>query len=220
MKKLLLLGLLLASGITYAEDTQMPEGMERRVVELRITAREEAAAAPNKSRRKRIETKELAGYVCSGSFINPYGHILTAGHCVRDAAEIQVITYDKQIYEATIVATSSVHDLALIHIDKLSKDYFPLASEVSRGEKIFIVGSPLGITDTLSTGVIAKLSGDRTLIDCSALPGNSGSAVFDKEGKLVGVLVGGFVVGFGSPTHLNIMQSVESVLFFLLGIFK
>ncbi len=219
MKKLLVLGLLL-SNLAYAEDTKVPVGLEPRIVELHITQKEVEPAQSESKKKKRVVLEELPhGAICSGSFIDAYGDIITAGHCAREAADIDVITSDNQTYRATITAVSATHDLALLHIDKLNTPHFNPAQHLERGEKIFILGSPLGITNALSTGVIAKFDGDHTLIDCSALPGNSGSAVFDAEGNLVGVLTAGYVVGMG-VTHLNVMQSLESVYFFVLQAFK
>lgn len=181
------------------------------VVELHITRKTTGELTESRFRQK---IEKFGKAVCSGAFIDSAGDIITAGHCAADAAEIEVVTYDQQHYSATIVATSSIHDLALLHIDRQNTDHFKPATTIERGEKVSILGSPLGIPNTLSTGIIAKLDGDVTLLDCGALPGNSGSAVWDANGDLVGVLTAGYVVGMGT-THLNVMQSADAVWFFL-----
>lgn len=194
-----------------AEEIATPK-VEERIVELRIT-RQQPAAMENRYKR-RVE-KFASKAVCSGSFVDNNGLIITAGHCAQDAASIEVVTSDNQHYEATIVATSSTHDLALLHIDRHGTPHFNLAEKVKRGQQIFILGSPLGITDTLSTGIIAKLDGDVLLVDCSALPGNSGSAVYNADGEMVGVLTSGFIVMLGT-THLNVVQSNDAIWFFII----
>lgn len=217
----LLCSLLTISTMGYAAETKIVNEVpvEQKVVELHITQKPFGGASEAK-RRTKIKIEEAAGKaVCSGSFIDDTGDIITAGHCVQEAESIEVLTYDGKSYLAVVIATSSVHDLALIHIDRLNTAYFKLAGTISRGEPIFIVGSPLGITDTLSTGVIAKLAGDITLVDCGVLPGNSGSAVFDADGKMVGVATAGYRVDFGT-THLNLIQGVEAIWFFLVGTFS
>ena len=206
MKKLLVLIGLLAVGCS-----DKPQ-MEPRVVDLRISHKEDTVNE-NKSRKVRIQ-ELTAGSACSGAFISNNGDILTAGHCLRDADMIMVRTFDNQVYKATIIATSTTQDLGLIRIDRRGTSFFKLANNVTRGEQIFILGSPLAIPNTLSTGIIAKLDGDRTLVDCSALPGNSGSTVYNTKGELVGVLVAGYIVGLGT-THLNVAQSGDSVRYFL-----
>lgn len=182
----------------------------QRVVELRIT-RGELHSVDTRYKKK---IQDMGQGVCSGSFINDHGDILTAGHCAADAESIEVITYDGKRYNAIIVATTSVHDLALLHIDRFNTVHFNPAPVVTQGEKVFVFGSPLAITGTLSTGIVAKLGGDWTLLDCGVLPGNSGSAVYDENGDMIGVATAGFIVGMGT-THLNIAQSIEAILFFL-----
>ncbi len=214
MNRYFLAGLLIISSlqIARAEDTaQTAATPEQAVVELRITRRELVVTADT---HYRTRTQDLGQGVCSGSFIDNNGDILTAGHCARNAIEIDVITYDQQHYEAVIVATSSLHDLALLHIDRRNTAHFDPAPSVTRGEQIFILGSPLAITNTLTTGIIAKIDGDVTYVDCGALPGNSGSAVYNTKGEMVGVLTAGFIVGMGT-THLNVIQSIDAAWFFV-----
>jgi S1-C subfamily serine protease len=208
-----LLALVLLFNTTFLFSAEYP-AVEDRIVELHITRNEPVMVT--ESGKKKIQVIKLPrGSLCSGSFISNNGYIITAGHCADAADTIDVVTYGNQVYRATIVAVSDAHDLALLHIDKMNTPHFEPATAVERGEKIFIIGSPLGVTNTLSTGVIAKLHGDRTLIDCSALPGNSGSAVFDAEGKIVGVLVAGLIYN-GGATHLNIMESLDSIIYFVM----
>lgn len=215
----LLCSLLSISTASYAQEVNVEKTVpvEQKIVELHITQRPLGEAAETKRSRKKIEN--LGKAVCSGSFITDTGDIITAGHCVQGAEAIEVITHNNEIYSAVVVATSSIHDLALIHIDKLGTPYFKLTKNVTRGERIFILGSPLGITDTLSTGVVAKLGGDITLVDCGALPGNSGSVVFDDNGYMIGILTAGYRVDFGT-THLNLAQSADAVWFFLVSVFS
>jgi len=220
-KCLLTVGILALFQTVKADDIIMAtpeqsEPVEHAVVELHITQRD----FPGTETKSHKKTLPLAGHsICSGAFIDNTGDIITAGHCAAEAANIEVVTYDQRHYKAVVVATSSIHDLALIHIDRLNTAFFRPAPKVERGEKVFILGSPLGITDSLSTGIIAKLDGDIILVDCGALPGNSGSAVYNVDGQLVGVLTAGYWVGFGT-THLNISQSVDAVYFFLVRAFR
>lgn len=191
--------------------------VEFKVVELKIVPTENPFIinGSTKKRGRKVQPLPLDNRAtCSGAFINDSGDILTARHCVEIGTNIEVITHDQKRYAATIIATSTVHDLALIHIDRRNTAFFTLADGVKRGETITILGSPLAITDVQSVGTVARIDGDILFVDCSALPGNSGGPVFNAEKKLVGILVAGHIVRFG-VTHLNIAQGLDTVAFFL-----
>lgn len=211
MKKLLAALFVISSlQIAKAESAQYPP-IEGSVVELRITRPDPVLTENARSKSKR---ENFGHSLCSGSFIDGAGDVLTAGHCAAGDPDIDVVTSDGKRYHAVIIATSPIHDLALLHIDRLNTPYLRPAETVARGEKVFILGSPLGITDTLSTGIVAKLEGDTTLVDCGALPGNSGSAVVNEQGQIIGVLTAGYIVGAGT-THLNVAQSLDAVMYFV-----
>lgn len=217
MTKTLIGSAALIAAMTVAacsEPVVSSDPLEARVVEIHMTPRGNAGASEKQTKRKAEKLPYLAGGTCSGSFINADGDILTARHCVEDNPQLEIITYDKRRYAGVLVATSALHDLAVIHIDRRNTPHFSLATSVTRGEPVFVLGSPLGITDTLSAGLIARLDGDVTFIDCAALPGNSGSAVFNIDGKMVGVLNAGLIVFMGT-THLNVMQGLDAISFFL-----
>lgn len=190
--------------------------VEHKVVELKITPKVVIAEeSTKKSRRiKNLPHRPLMTATCSGAFVTEFGDILTARHCVDIGTDIDIYTHDRRRYSATVIATSSVHDLALIHIDKRNTPYFTLAKKVERGQPINILGSPLSITDVQAVGTVARLDGDLLLVDCSALPGNSGGPVFDHNKELVGILTNGYMYGFG-VTHLNVAQGIDAVHFFL-----
>lgn len=217
MKKILFIVLCLL-GITYLraeEVTVSTEPIAPKIVELHII--ENTPPSSQDKRRKKVENLTGKG-VCSGFFVTDMGDILTAGHCAKDATSIEVMTSDGKNYQASVTAVSSTHDLALLHIDKLATPYFKLARSVHQGDHIYIFGSPLGITGTLSEGVVAKLDGDIVLLDCGVLPGNSGSAVINERGDVVGVATAGYRVDFGT-THLNLAQGIDAIWFFLMKVF-
>ena len=199
-----------------------PLPVENKVVEIHMSAAPVFLDDMSKRTRKtRIPTPlpYIRRGTCSGAFINDKGDILTAKHCVEDYVEFEVVTHDAKKYQAVVVATSTVHDLAIIHIDRRNTAFFKLADKVTRGERVWALGSPLGITDTLSTGVVARLDGDVTLIDCSALPGNSGGPLYNDAEELVGVVSAGYIVLFG-VTHLNVTQGLDAVTYFIEKTFK
>lgn len=215
MKSLLagLIIVLATTGCRAASTSTISVAVEK-TVEIHMT-HNVASALQESKKVRRVQTLPLAGHgTCSGEFINNNGDILTARHCVDGFDEFEVQTADRRIYTAVVIATSAAHDLALIHIDRRNTPFFRLAETVERGQVVFVLGSPLGITDTLSTGIVARLAGDVTLLDCSVLPGNSGGPVMDVDGNLIGVVNAGFIVMAG-VTHLNIIQGLDAVHFFI-----
>lgn len=208
---------MLGSTVVKAEDqiatsTVTTEDVRDKIVELHITF----APAPNaeiKKQRKMLTYTKTGKAICSGSFVSPYGHILTAKHCVQDATDISVVLRDGQEYQVSGKTISKTQDLAIVQIGKFKNPYFELANPLKQGEPVWIYGSPLGITGTLTQGIVARLAGDWTLLDCTALPGNSGGPVVNSKGQLCGVLSAIIIVYLG-PSHISIAQSVDSIMMF------
>lgn len=216
MKKILAVSLMFATTLSAAEPMEPSlETISKRVVEIHMRTVEKPVV--QEARKRKIQQMPLMrSGLCSGAFIDAFGNIITARHCVEGFDQFEVVTYDQRVYKAQVLAVSPIHDLALIHIDRLNTPFFDPSNDIQVGTPVSILGSPLGITGTLSQGVVAKLHGDITLVDCSVLPGNSGGPVFDRRGKLVGVATAGFVVMMGM-THLNLIQSIDAVYFFVVG---
>lgn len=208
----------LSSQAIYAAVVDAP--IEQKIVELHMTRRTPEKPEDAKKRKKILEPLPYSDYaVCSGSFIDAFGDILTARHCTDGFDSIEVVTFDQQHYVVTAVKQSQNHDISIIHIDRINTPHFKLAASITRGQTVYALGSPLGFTNTLSTGIVAKLDGDTTLIDCGVLPGNSGCPLIDAAGDLVGIVTAGYVVGMG-VTHLNVAQSLDVVRFFLASLNK
>lgn len=180
--------------------------IEQKVVELHITLTKDADETKVTKRIQPVASKAI----CSGSFVDGDGLILTARHCTEGVSSIEVLTSDHSVYEASFVTKSNTQDLALIRINRHNTPFFTLADAVTRGEHIFILGSPMGETDTLSQGFVAKLMGDRLIVDASVVPGNSGGPVYDDRGNLVGVAVAVFVSAYGM-THLGVVEGTDAV---------
>lgn len=196
-------------GCSHAESPVAETRLDDKIVELRITF----APPPNAEVKKQRKTMEIrAGKaICSGSFISPSGHILTARHCVQDATDITAITSDGQEYTATTRIISKTQDVAIVQIGRFGGAYLkPAEKNLTRGQAVFVIGSPLGLTGTLTQGTVSKLGGDVTFMDCTALPGNSGGPVLNANGELVGVLSAIIVVYLG-PSHISIAVSLDAI---------
>lgn len=220
--KSLIVGLLSISlvGSVNAASTDTLHEVREKVVELRITQKEPPPAPVKKRKenwdRPRVETLPNQS-LCTGAVISSNGLILTARHCVDDAADISVTFADNKEYRAVVLAISDRHDLALIHVDRFNIPYFEIAKDIVQGQTIYVMGNPVGITAALTQGIVAKRNGDVDFIDVTVLPGNSGGPAFDEEGRLVGITTAGIVVLYGFA-HMNIMQSIDAILGFALEI--
>lgn len=209
-----LLGLtvIAVAGDRVVTSTATTGDVRDKIVELHITFAPPPTAEVKKQRKMLAYTKSGQA-ICSGSFISPYGHVITARHCVADATAITVVTRDGQEYNASTKAISKSQDLAVIQVGKFGNPFFKLAQPLHQGQTVWILGSPLGITGTLTSGIVARLYGDLTLLDCTALPGNSGGPVVNADGELAGVLSAIIIVYFG-PSHISVAQSVDSIMMF------
>ncbi|MCY2929275.1 MAG: trypsin-like peptidase domain-containing protein [Planctomycetota bacterium] len=139
----------------------------------------------------------------SGFLIHPDGFLITNAHVVGRAQEINVTLADKTSHAAAIISVDSAHDLAVLRIrppDKRLLPYLPLgrSDDLMVGETVFAIGNPLGLANTLTSGLVSAL--DRTLefrgdvsyaglvqIDAPINPGNSGGALLNVRGQLIGV---------------------------------
>ncbi len=92
-------------------------------------------------------------------------------------------------FKARLVKISKDYDLALLKLDNYTTPFLSLSDKrhPRQGTKVFAIGSPLGITDSLTSGIITKSARDYLFTDTRILPGNSGGPLIDAEGNVVGV---------------------------------
>jgi S1-C subfamily serine protease len=139
----------------------------------------------------------------SGFLWDDAGHVVTNFHVVRGATGAKVTLSDHSAYDATLVGVAPNQDLAVLKInaprDKLNK--LPLvgrSGDLQVGQKVYAIGDPFGLDQTLTTGIISALG--RTIesvagtpidnaiqTDAAINPGNSGGPLLDSSGRLIGV---------------------------------
>lgn len=144
----------------------------------------------------------------SGSIISSDGYVLTNSHVVADAedgrAEMQVTLNDGTVHEAEYVAGDTATDIAVIKIQGVSDLptlQFGDSDNLQVGQEVVAVGSPLGLSATVTTGIVSALNrpvrasdggGESSLIDAvqtdaAINPGNSGGPLVDMEGNIIGM---------------------------------
>lgn len=146
----------------------------------------------------------------SGFVANPAGYIWTNYHVVEGAAEIKVMTTDRQVYSAKVTNYDALYDLALLKIDAtaLPAPRLRKVDSTAIGEMVAAMGSPEGLQhfNTVSFGVVSGvgIATDGWVpyiqTDAPINPGNSGGPVFDLDGNVIGIatwkMVGVDVEGF------------------------
>lgn len=100
-----------------------------------------------------------------------------------------IILKNNKKYNARLVKVSKKYDLALLKLDNYTTPFLSLAKQdyPRQGTKVFAIGSPLGITDNLTTGIVTKSAKDQIFTDAKILPGNSGGPLVNKDGTVLGV---------------------------------
>ncbi|WP_114558583.1 S1C family serine protease, partial [Desertihabitans aurantiacus] len=147
--------------------------------------------------------------VGTGIIVDRRGHILTNQHVVASAggsARIQVVLEDGRTATATLVGESAANDLAVIRIEggevdpaSLTPATFAPSDTVTVGQTVVAVGAPLGLSKTVTSGVVSTLarpvrsglSGEAVYqavqTDAAINPGNSGGPLVDLEGRVIGI---------------------------------
>ena len=148
------------------------------------------------------------------------GYILTNHHVVGEADEIQVSLVDGRELDAELVGSDAATDIALIKVEPDNLTDMPIgdSNDVRVGDFVIAIGSPYGLTHTVTSGIVSALGRtgisrdgyeDFIQTDASINPGNSGGALVNMNGELIGInsviisRSGGNVgIGFAVPTEI------------------
>jgi S1-C subfamily serine protease len=147
-------------------------------------------------------TTGQGGGIGSGVIVDKRGYIVTNNHVVNGAQTIDVVLYDGTQLSAQLTGTDATDDLAVIKINppgNLTVISIGDSSKLKVGQDVLAIGNPLGITQTVTNGIISALGrsvseGQGGAIIPNAIqtdapinPGNSGGALVDMQGNLVGI---------------------------------
>ncbi|MCX7908256.1 MAG: Do family serine endopeptidase [Ignavibacteria bacterium] len=170
----------------------------------------------------------------SGVFVTSDGYIVTNNHVIENADEIKVTTFNKKEYKAKIIGSDKWTDLAVIKIEgeNFKPVHFANMDEIKVGELVIAVGNPLGLSSTVTSGIISALGrGGLNLIrpedggkvnyaienfiqtDAPINPGNSGGGLFNLNGSLVGINTAiatrtGTYIGYGFAIPADLVKTV------------
>ena len=136
----------------------------------------------------------------SGFIISDDGYILTNYHVIEDSDTVTVATYDDETYDAKVIGYDETNDIAVIKID--AKGLTPVtlgdSDKLRVGEDVLAIGNPLGeLTFSLTKGIVSALSRNIRVesgntmhliqTDCAINSGNSGGALFNMQGEVIGI---------------------------------
>ena len=153
----------------------------------------------------------------SGFLVDNQGDIVTNNHVVDGATSVQVILSNGKTVDAKVLGTDAIDDLAVVKVDSsavagITPLQFGDSSAVQPGETAIAIGSPYGLTNSVTAGIISGL--DRTVrgsnmtgmlqTDASINPGNSGGPLLDANGLVIGIntAMENAGVGFAVPSDV------------------
>ena len=170
----------------------------------------------------------------SGIVLSEDGYILTNNHVIAGADKISVFVMNEDAteeteYEATLVGTSESHDVAVLKIEAtgLNAATFGDSDSLSLGEQAVVIGNPMGtVHGSVTAGIISAKEKEMTIedvtikaiqTDAAVNPGNSGGALFDEDGHVVGIVYAKTSsvqiegIGYAIPVN-SVIDLVENII--------
>ncbi|RKE95051.1 trypsin-like peptidase domain-containing protein [Ichthyenterobacterium magnum] len=160
----------------------------------------------------------------SGVIISPDGYIITNNHVIDGAQNISITLNNNKIYDAELIGTDAKTDIALLKVNadnELPFVTFGDSDAAKIGEWVLAVGNPFNLTSTVTAGIISAkardLSGRNSQsfiqTDAAVNPGNSGGALVNSSGELVGINTAissqtGSYIGYSFAVPSNIARKV------------
>ena len=163
----------------------------------------------------------------SGVIVTDDGYIVTNNHVISGASEIEVTIEDNKVYKAQLVGTDPATDIALLKIDaeNLPTISYGDSDNLRLGEWVLAIGSPYGLTSTITAGIVSAKG--RSMpnykqefkiesfiqTDAAVNPGNSGGALVNIRGELVGINTAiysetGSYSGYSFAVPVNIVKKI------------
>ena len=217
----------------YPDFTYAAETAVNAVVYVKVLKRSEQPQAPsslfeyffgfgNTVPREQVGTG-------SGVIISEDGFIVTNNHVVSGATEIEVTVGENKTFKADIVGTDPTTDVALLKVDAKGLPTIPMgdSDQLRLGEWVLAIGSPYGLTSTITAGIVSAKGraipgGNREFkiesfiqTDAAVNPGNSGGALVNIKGELVGINTAiisqtGSYTGYSFAIPVNMVKKIAA----------
>lgn len=164
----------------------------------------------------------------SGVIITDDGYIVTNNHVVENAEKVEVTLNDKRTFTAKVIGTDPSTDLALLKVDEKGLPFIPYGNSdnVRVGEWVLAVGNPFNLTSTVTAGIVSAKARNIHILpdqqfpiesfiqtDAAVNPGNSGGALVNTEGDLIGINTAiasntGAYTGYSFAIPVNMVKKV------------
>ena len=167
----------------------------------------------------------------SGVILSEDGYIVTNNHVIQQANEIEVVLNDKRSFTAQLIGSDPNTDIALLKIDATGLPTLAMGNsdELRVGEWVLAVGNPFNLTSTVTAGIVSAKARNINILDAemkiesfiqtdaAVNPGNSGGALVNTRGKLVGINTAiasqtGSYAGYAFAVPTSIVQKVVADL--------
>jgi len=167
----------------------------------------------------------------SGVIISADGYIMTNNHVINNADEVEVTLNDKRSYIAEVVGADPNTDLAILKIKEEGLSYVPYGNSdlLDVGEWVLAVGNPFNLTSTVTAGIVSAKGRNINILneefaiesfiqtDAAVNPGNSGGALVNTKGELVGINTAiasntGAYTGYSFAVPVNVARKVVNDL--------
>lgn len=177
-------------------------------------------------RQQQPQIREGAG---SGVIISSDGYIVTNNHVIDNSKEIEVVLNDKRTFTAKVVGSDPNTDIALLKIEEKELPFiiFGNSDSLKVGEWVLAVGNPFNLTSTVTAGIVSAKARNINILnaamkiesfiqtDAAVNPGNSGGALVNTRGELVGINTAiasqtGSYAGYSFAVPSSIVQKVVS----------
>lgn len=216
----------------YPDFTYAAESAVDAVVYVKVTVKDVTRRIPNSifdfffGYEGTPQERERVGSG-SGVIIRPDGYIVTNNHVVEDASKIEVTLNNNKTFEAQLIGTDPATDVALIKIDAQGLPVIPFgdSDNLRLGEWLIAIGSPYDLRSTITAGIVSakgrsmpNYDGEFKIesfiqTDAAVNPGNSGGALVDKAGNLVGINTAivsqtGSYTGYSFAIPSNIVKKI------------
>lgn len=173
------------------------------------------------------EPEPLLGFG-SGVIFSDKGYIVTNNHVIAESDEIVVVLNDKREFDAELIGSDPTTDIALLKIEAEGLSYlnFGDSNTLQLGEWVLAIGNPYNLTSTVTAGIVSAMARDINILgrqefgiesfiqtDAAVNPGNSGGALINTRGELVGINTAiasrtGAYTGYSFAVPVSIVEKV------------
>jgi len=168
----------------------------------------------------------------SGVIISDDGYIVTNNHVIANSEKVEVTLHDKRTLTATVIGSDPSTDIALLKVDEKMLPYvsYGNSDQVKVGEWVLAVGNPFNLTSTVTAGIVSAKARNISILpdqqfpiesfiqtDAAVNPGNSGGALVDTDGNLIGINTAiasntGAYSGYSFAIPVNMIKKVVNDL--------